>query len=90
MAKSKNQKVVAPVEPTPDIEPDIEPEDGDVSVADAQVVAPVAETEPEKATGSAVTVEWRGNKRVFSKAVHGADFRKLAEQFAAKFNGQLV
>lgn len=45
--------------------------------------------------GDSVTIAGRTIKgeeitRTFSKAVHGADFKKLAEEFKGKFNGKVV
>lgn len=37
-----------------------------------------------------VTVTWNGGSRVYSKEIHGADFEKLAKQFADKFKGDLA
>jgi len=48
------------------------------------VIVPSEETK-----GDSVTVTWRGNSRTYSKAVHGKEFRALAKEFAAKFDGQL-
>ena len=39
---------------------------------------------------SEVTVTWNGGARVFSLETHGADFEALAEQFAAKHNGEVA
>lgn len=47
--------------------------------------APVAVT-----TKGEVTVTWNGNVRVYSKEAHGADFAKLAEEFAGKVGGEVV
>ena len=47
--------------------------------------------EKEVATNDAdsVTVTCVNSVRVFSKEVHGDDFKELAESFAKKFNGTL-
>lgn len=37
-----------------------------------------------------VTVTWNGNSRVYSKGLHGADFKELAEEFAGKVGGEVV
>lgn len=37
----------------------------------------------------AVTVEWRGNVREYSKEIHGEKFMDLAKEFAGKVNGEL-
>ena len=37
-----------------------------------------------------LTVTWNGNSRVYSKELHGADFKKLAEEFAVKVGGEVV
>lgn len=39
---------------------------------------------------NSVTVVWRGNSRTYTRAVHGDNFRALAEEFAAKNRGELV
>lgn len=38
----------------------------------------------------AVTVAWRLGTRTYTKAEHGADFKKLAKEFADKKGGKLV
>lgn len=43
---------------------------------------------PAKDSGS-VTVTWRGGERVYSKELHGADYKKLAAEFAEKKNGSM-
>lgn len=40
-----------------------------------------------KTEKDAVTVTWKGGSRVYSKEVHGKDYKELAEEFAAKFEG---
>ncbi len=45
--------------------------------------APVAEK-------GVATVTWSGGKRDYTLAIHGKDFKNLAAQFAAKFNGEVV
>jgi len=44
----------------------------------------------EVTTKGEVTVTWNGNVRVYSKEAHGADFAKLAEEFAGKVGGEVV
>jgi hypothetical protein len=39
---------------------------------------------------SAVTVTWRGGTRVYSRDVHGKDFKALAKEFAEKKNGTVA
>lgn len=41
-------------------------------------------------TKGEATVTWNGNIRVYSKEEHGADFAKLAEEFAGKVGGEVV
>lgn len=54
-------------------------------------VEEVEETEtPEVETKGSVTVTWSGGSRVYSKAVHGKDFRDLAKEFVKKHNGELA
>ena len=66
--------------------------DLDASTEPVEVVeTSEAEAAPEKeSTKGSVTVTWNGGTREFSKAVHGADFRKLAAQFAEKFKGKVA
>jgi len=45
------------------------------------------ETEEETPSKGSVTVSWRGNTRVYSKEVHGKDFKALAKEFADKKGG---
>jgi len=40
-----------------------------------------------KETKNSVTVEFRGMTREYSKDAHGADFAKLAKEFAEKVGG---
>ena len=49
-----------------------------------EILANVYELESKK-----VIVEWRGNTREFSKAIHGDDFIDVAKEFAAKVNGEV-
>ena len=39
---------------------------------------------------SAVTVTWRGGTRVYSRDLHGKDFKALAKEFAEKKNGTVA
>jgi len=41
----------------------------------------------ETSSKGSVTVSWRGNTRVYSKEVHGKDFKALAKEFAEKKGG---
>jgi hypothetical protein len=50
------------------------------------VDAPVKVT----AEGGEATVLWRGMTRVYSKEVHGSNYKKLAEEFASKVEGEVV
>lgn len=36
------------------------------------------------------TVTWKGGVREYTKAIHGKDFKKLAEEFAAKKEGTVA
>jgi hypothetical protein len=49
-----------------------------------------AEKEAAKKARTEVTVEWQGNSRVYSLAMHGEDFEALADEFATKKNGRIV
>jgi len=49
-----------------------------------EVIEEVAE---EKYSKDSATVYWRGGERTYDKETHGKDFKKLADQFAKKFNG---
>lgn len=53
-----------------------------------EVNVPATPNEP-KAGKDAVVVSWRGNTRTYSLELHGADFKKLAQEFATKFNGTI-
>ena len=60
----------------------VEPE-ADVTEPEAIEEGLVEETEtPASMAKDSVTVTWNGGKREFSKAVHGKDFRKLAQKSA--------
>jgi len=50
----------------------------------------VEETKVKKVARTEVTVEWQGNSRVYSLAMHGEDFEALADEFATKKNGRIV
>ncbi len=43
-----------------------------------------------KSNKTEVTVTWRGNSRVYSKAVHGENFLDLAKEFAEKKDGTVA
>lgn len=43
--------------------------------------APIEEATVTLPESDSVTVTWRGNERVFSKAIHGENFRALAQEF---------
>ena len=57
--------------------------------AQAEVDAKAAE-DAAKSNKSSVTVAYDGTTREYSKAVHGATFKALAEEFAKKRNGKIV
>ncbi len=57
---------------------------------EAAKAAKEAEKEAAKAAKDSVTVVWRNGTREYSRAVHGADFEKLAKSFATKFDGKVV
>lgn len=42
-----------------------------------------------KTSSKCVTVSWRGKTREYSEEVHGKDFKKLAESFAKKVDGEI-
>jgi hypothetical protein len=56
-------------------------------VEDTEVVE---ETKTKKVARTEATVEWRGESRTYTLAMHGEDFEALAEEFAAKKNGRIV
>lgn len=61
-----------------------------VAEEDAPVVPEgdvAVEAEP---TGAHVTVTYNGGTRVYSKEVHGKDYKALAKEFADKFNGRVA
>lgn len=39
---------------------------------------------------SSVSVRWKGGVRLYTREVHGADYKKLAEEFAEKKGGKVV
>lgn len=49
-----------------------------------------AEKAAAKAAEDTAVVSWRGNTREYSREVHGDNFYELAEQFAAKVEGEVV
>jgi hypothetical protein len=49
----------------------------------------VEEIETTEKAGS-VSVRWKGGVRSYTREVHGADYKKLAEEFAEKKNGTVV
>lgn len=51
------------------------------------VVTPAVVAGPD--SGSA-TVVWRNGTRTYTKAIHGADYRELAQEFADKVEGKIV
>lgn len=55
----------------------------EVAVAAEETVAVPAKT-------GAATVEWRGNSRSYSSAVHGEAYLQLAQEFAEKVGGTVV
>jgi hypothetical protein len=57
-------------------------ETGDASV----VVDPITVEEESK---TSVTVTWGNQSRVYSKEVHGKEFRDLAKQFVEKHGGKM-
>jgi hypothetical protein len=53
----------------------------------------VTDTKPEEVEeephGASVTVTWNGGSRMYSKEVHGKDFKALAKEFAEKHGGKV-
>ena len=49
---------------------------------------PAEEVETDGKT--AVTVTWRGGSRVYSRDLHGKDFKALAKEFAEKKQGTVA
>ena len=66
------------------------------AVEEAQVAPPAAEpVEEAEVSGSAITVKFRDHKgepteRTFSKEVHGAEFKALAEEFKKTHAAKLI
>lgn len=57
-----------------------------------EALLPVEEgdNKEEKVGKNSATVSWKGKTRTYSKELHGADFKELAKEFAAKVNGKVV
>lgn len=53
----------------------------------AEVAAP---EEADEDNGDSVTVTWKGGSRVYSREVHGKEFKAYAKEFAAKKNGEVA
>ena len=51
-------------------------------------VEEVVEETVESSKGT-VTVFYGGTSREYSKEIHGNDYKKLAESFASKFDGEI-
>lgn len=66
------------------------PEVVETTEVEVEVVEETNAPAEEKSSKTEVTVTWRGNSRVFSKEIHGDDFKKVAKQFAEKFEGTIV
>jgi hypothetical protein len=63
----------------------------EVVVTPSNVAEVFAETKKAvESTKTSVVVSYRGNTRIYSKEIHGADFKKLAQDFAEKFNGTIA
>jgi hypothetical protein len=43
-----------------------------------------------KTVADTVVVSWKGNTREYSEKLHGADFAKLAKEFAEKVDGKVA
>lgn len=56
----------------------------------AEVKAAEVAVEPKKSDKTEVTVTWRGNSRVYSLAVHGENFEKLAQSFASQYADAVI
>jgi len=63
------------------------PHDPSATKADLEKLLPEGSTEDEKGS---VTVKWQGQSRVYTKELHGAEFKALAKEFAAKKGGTVV
>lgn len=64
------------------------PSEPEAGAPEAGVAASEA-VEPEP-TGAHVTVTYPGGSRVYSKEVHGADYKSLAKEFAEKHGGKVA
>ena len=63
----------------------------DVTEADLEAALDTPTAEEVQTDGkTAVTVTWRGGKRIYSADVHGKDFKALAKEFAEKKNGTVA
>jgi len=63
----------------------------DVTEADLEAALDTLTAEEVQTDGkTAVTVTWRGGTRVYSRDVHGKDFKALAKEFAEKKNGTVA
>lgn len=78
---ARNTKPKDPIKDLEEVKEQTEPttEATDTGDTDVKPVEPTS-----------VTVEFRGQTRVFSKEIHGEDFADLAQTFATKHNGTLV
>lgn len=54
------------------------------------VEAPVEETEEVENGKDSVIVSWKGQSRVYSREIHGKDFKALAKEFAEKKGGKVA
>lgn len=61
-------------------------------VVDETVEVVEEETVEETASGDkdSATVTWRGQSRVYSRDLHGKEFKALAKEFAEKKGGTVV
>lgn len=64
-----------------------EPETTDEEAAESteEEEAEDEDDEEEAPVSKSVTVTWNGGSREYSKEIHGADFEKLAKQFADQY-----
>lgn len=62
----------------------------DERAAEDKEIADKAAEDEAKSSKTSITVAYDGTTREYSKAVHGADFKALAQEFATKRNGKIV
>ena len=62
-----------------------EEKEGEEEEADKE--EPEVEAKVTKSNKNEATVTWNGNSRTYTKAIHGDDFKELAQEYATKRGG---